>query len=288
VNESDWNCTLEESEIRNPKSEVNPKDETQNSKQGFRESPNSDFEVPSDFGFRISGFQSLRLGFRLIKGLPQTAGQMIRGLQPYRSVLDFARRTQLGRPVLVRLASADAFGSLGLSRREALWHVLSAGEELPLFAGIDNHEEATPLLAEMPLYQHVVADYDTVGLSLKAHPVGLVRTELSNLGVLRTAELDEQPDKSHVRVAGLVIVRQQPATSKGTIFITIEDETGIVNLVVWRHICQRYRLIVRNAVALIAHGRLERADNVTHLIVTRLEDLSEWLAAIESKSRDFR
>jgi error-prone DNA polymerase len=253
VNASDWDCTLEPD--------------------------------PQETG------PALRLGFRLIKGLPQTAGQAIvasRG-HPFQTVSEFARRTRLGRVVLQRLASADAFGSLGLNRREAFWHVLSAGdEEFPLFVGNQPEEETTPELVPMPLEQHVVADYNTVGLSLKAHPISLVRAELDLLKILPAAKLDQQRDKSVVRVAGLVTVRQKPATASGTIFVTIEDETGIVNLVVWRHISQRYRRIVRTASALVAQGRLERADGVTHLIVTHLEDLSDWLAALSSKSRDFR
>ncbi len=234
---------------------------------------------------------ALRLGFRLIRGLLETAARSLvetRQLRPFRSVADFSRRTRLGRSILLRLAGADAFHSLGLSRREAQWHVLSTGEELPLFEQVDVDQETTPSLAEMSLDQHVVADYHSVGLSLKAHPVSLVRTELTNLGILKACELDAQPDRSHVRVAGLVIVRQRPGTSKGTIFITIEDETGIVNLVVWNHMCQRYRMVVRGAAAMVAHGRLERANNVTHVIVTHLEDLSDWLSAIHNRSRDFR
>ena len=145
---------------------------------------------------------------------------------------------RLGRPLLARLAAADAFGSLGLPRRAALWQVLSLGEELPLFAALED-DDVAPVLAEMPLEQQVNADYETTGLSLKAHPLSLVRADLNKLQVLSASALKETPDKAIVRVAGLVLVRQQPSTSKGTIFITLEDETGSMNLVIWPRVWQR-------------------------------------------------
>src|SRR5262249_15229773 len=162
-----------------------------------------------------------------------------------------------------RLAAADAFGSLGLTRREALWQVLALGEELPLFAGLDEAPEPMPFLPHMPIEQQVAADYQSVGLSLEAHPIGLIPPELARLQVLPAADLARAEDKAIVRVAGLVLVRQQPSTSKGTIFMTLEDETGVVNLVVWPHLWKRYRALVRGATAIVAQGKLERASGVT-------------------------
>jgi error-prone DNA polymerase len=233
---------------------------------------------------------ALRLGFRLIKGLSQAAAQAVieaRPTRPFTSLSDFARRSGVGRAVLARLAAADAFGSLGLDRRTALWHVLAAGEELPLFAGLAPEEAPSPPLPPMPLRQHVVADYDSVGLSLKAHPISLVRAELGAQGVSPGSRLADLPDRAPVRVAGLVTVRQQPATAKGTLFVTLEDETASVNLVVWPRVRDRYRQVVRGAVALVADGRVERSGAVTHVVVTKLEDLSDWLAGLASRSHDF-
>jgi error-prone DNA polymerase len=263
VNKSDWDCTLEA-----PLTLPSPPCGGNGTRRGM----------------------ALRLGFRLIKGLSQTAGTILteaRADGPYRSISDCARRTRLGRALLARLAAADAFGSLGLSRRMALWHVLSAGEELPLFAGLDE-EHDTPALPEALLDEEVVADYDSTGLSLKAHPIGLLRRELVALDVVSSSELMKKPDKAIVRVAGLVLVRQAPPTAKGAVFITLEDETGPVNLVVWANVWKRYRRVAHSAVALLAQGRVELASGVIHVAALRLEDLSEALQGITSRSRDFR
>jgi error-prone DNA polymerase len=236
------------------------------------------------------GQPALRLGFRLIKGMPSAVGAALgaaRGEGRFRSVADVARRLGVGRPFLARLAAADAFSSLGLTRREALWHVLALGEELPLFAALDDEPEPLPLLKDMSLDQHVYADYASVGLSLKAHPISLVRPELEKLNIVPGSALTDTPDKSIVRVAGLVLVRQQPSTSKGTIFMTLEDETGVINLVVWPRVWQRYRALVRGAAALLAQGKLERVSGVIHVIPNTLEDLTTSLRGLQARSRDF-
>jgi error-prone DNA polymerase len=139
----------------------------------------------------------------------------------------------------------------------------------------------------MPIEQQVASDYQTVGLSLKAHPLGLIRPELDTLHVMPASALSQADDKSIVRVAGLVLVRQQPSTSKGTIFMTLEDETGVVNLVVWPHLWKRYRTVVRGATALLVQGKLERASGVIHVIPGTLEDLSQSLRGLPTRSRDF-
>jgi error-prone DNA polymerase len=239
--------------------------------------------------FAASGSYGLRLGFRLIKGLPQTAAEAIveaRRAGRFRSVQDVARRAGLSRPLLARLAAADAFGSLDLDRRTALWQVLSAGEELPLFAELDDEEES-PTLMGMPLSEQVAADYDAVGLSLKAHPIGLLRPALNALGVVPASALADVSDKAVVQVAGLAIVRQHPSTAKGTVFVTLEDETGTTNLVLWPHIWKRFRAVARSAVALRVEGKLERSSGVIHIIASRLEDLSSSLRKLKVKSHDF-
>ncbi|MBI3408395.1 MAG: error-prone DNA polymerase [Planctomycetes bacterium] len=248
VNESDWDCTLE-------------------------------FEP-----------EALRLGLRLIRGMPNAQALAIieaRQRGWFRSLIDLKRRASVGRPLLARLAAADAFGSLGLNRRTALWQVLELGEELPLFAELDEDNEPTPFFAEMPMDRQVRADYETTGLSLKAHPIGLLREELSKLNVTPASALTNMPDKASVTVAGMVLVRQQPSTSKGTIFMTLEDDTGAINLVIWPHVWKRFRPLVRSAVAVLAQGKIERVSRVIHIMPQKMEDLSKSLRGLMTKSRDF-
>src|SRR5262249_51150270 len=252
VNFSEWDCTLEKGEWKVKSEKWKVKKSEVDAPAAAQCAPDSSL---STFHFSLS---TLRLGFRLIKGMPEALARAIaatRSQGRFRSVTELARRVGLGRPLLARLAAADALGSLGLSRRMALWQVLALGEELPLFAALEDEPEPLPPLAEMSLEQHVVADYETTGLSLKAHPISLVRAELERLQVAPASALTEMADKDVVRVAGLVLVRQQPSTSKGTIFMTLEDETGIVNVVVWPRVWQRFRAAVRGAVAVLVEGK---------------------------------
>jgi error-prone DNA polymerase len=234
---------------------------------------------------------ALRLGLRLVHKFPQRAAEALvraRNERPFGSVADLARRTQVPRSALARLAAADAFASLGLSRRTALWNVLAVAEELPLFAGVEDDDLALPPLPEHSLGEKVSADYASVGLSLVAHPIGLLRSELDVLGVTPNGDLPQTPDKTFVRVAGLVVVRQHPSTAKGTIFVTLEDETDTANLVVRPRVWDRFRRIARRAVALVAEGKIERSMNVIHLVVSRLDDLTDRLRGLLARSRDFR
>jgi error-prone DNA polymerase len=203
-------------------------------------------------------------------------------------VADVARRGNVPHGLLARLASADAFGSLGLDRRAALWKVLATGEDLPLFAGLDDDDDAPAPLPTMALPEQVSADYHALGLSLKAHPIELVRADLNQLGVISSARLRECADKESVRVAGMVLVRQRPPTANGTVFMTLEDETGLINLINWERTWDRYRKIARQAVALVIDGKVQRVDRVINITPTRIEDLSLALRGIKSKSRDFR
>jgi error-prone DNA polymerase len=233
---------------------------------------------------------ALRLGFRLIKGFAHAAAlalQEARAAAPLRSIRDVARRSGLGRPLLARLAAADAFGSLGLDRRTALWQVLLAGDEPPLFADLDDDEP--PTLPQLGLQEQVFADYEATGLSLKAHPMSLLRPALATASILPASELASTPDKTTVRVAGLVVMRQQPATAKGTVFVTLEDETGSANLVVWKRVWARHRTAASGAVALLVEGQVQRGPGgVVHVIAARLEDLSRFLHDLSTKTRDFR
>ncbi|MCI0681283.1 MAG: error-prone DNA polymerase [Gemmataceae bacterium] len=238
---------------------------------------------------------ALRLGFRLIAGLSQTAADQIvaaRRAGPFVSFADFTRRTRLASTVLKKLAHADAFRSIGLSRREALWRSLPAQESLPLFEGVE-HEHAEPEqealvhLPPMTDLQEVLADYRTAGLTLRQHPISFVRHALKRLKAVPAAELGRLPNGMILKVAGLVLLRQRPATAKGITFVTLEDETGVVNLIVRQEVWERYRRVAKNAKIMIAHGTLQRQGEIIHVLTTKLENFSARLA-VEAKSRDFR
>jgi error-prone DNA polymerase len=235
---------------------------------------------------------AMRLGYRLIRGFPEASAAAIVAARKdgeFRSIAHFARRTGLGRALLTRLAGADAFASLGLSRRTALWQVLAIeNDDMPLFAGIEEPEVAPPGLPDMSPEREVEADYDSIGLSLKAHPFSFIRPDLVELNTVTARELAGLADQSPVRIAGLVLVRQRPSTAKGTIFITLEDETGVANLIVWPRTWERFRREVHQSIAIIAEGKVERAGDVIHVCPTRLEDLSGSLRRLAVKSRDFR
>ena len=144
------------------------------------------------------------------------------------------------------------------------------------------------LLPDLPLQEQVFEDYRTVGLSLKAHPISFHREYLDELRVTPIDQLEDRRDGQHLRIAGLVTLRQRPATAKGMMFVTLEDETGTANLVVKPSIRERYYKITRQSSAWIAHGKLERRSNVTHVLINRIEDLSETVGRLKLKSRNFR
>jgi error-prone DNA polymerase len=248
---------------------------------------------------------ALRLGFRLVKGLSEDDGKSIakeRGAG-YQSVAELQHRAKLRRGALERLAEADALQSLGLDRRRALWAVkgLRDEQDLPLFlplAGAGTREAAA-ILPRMGLGEQVVEDYAALGLSLKCHPVALLRDVLDERRILRNKRLEETAAEKRVRVSGLVLVRQQPGTASGIIFMTIEDETGIANLVVWRRVFERHRPIVMGAKLVECQGRVQREGEVIHVVAERLIDLSPLLRrlwdpearerpSLRLRSRDFR
>jgi error-prone DNA polymerase len=206
-------------------------------------------------------------------------------------VADLAARAGLGRAVVKRLADADAFGSLGLNRRTALWQALdqaAGAEDLPLLAAMEKVDSSTPALTALTPQQEVYADYHSAGLTLRAHPLSFFRAELDKLGVTPAAKLLSCAHGTMVKVAGLVLMRQRPGTAKGITFVTLEDETGIANLIVHARTWQRYELPARRATALIAAGRLERKDQVIHIIASRLEDIQSRMQQLTHRSRDFR
>ncbi len=247
----------------------------------------------SDWDCRIEQ-AAVRLGFRLIQGLPITTAETIsacRNSGLFRSMDDFLRRTKLPQAQVELLAEADALASLSPGRREALWSALAASRkprQKTLFDDLQPPEEPLAMLPTMPAEEEVYEDYRTTGLSLRSHPMAFQRDRLKRLGILTTQQLSEVANDTLVKVAGIVLLRQRPSTSKGITFVTIEDETGTANLVVHVKTWERFRKITRHSQAWIVHGKVECKHTVIHVVVRRVEDLSTRLATLALKSRDFR
>jgi error-prone DNA polymerase len=245
---------------------------------------------------------ALRLGLRQIKGLAEAEARALvaaRG-NGYAEVRALWRRAGLGAKALEALARADAFGTLGLNRRAALWAVkglpragagsgaggAAGGVPLPLFAAAgeeERGEEPEVVLPAAALSEEVVDDYRSLRLSLKAHPVSFLRDEFAAMGLVEAARLAELPDGSWVRLAGLVLVRQRPGSAKGVIFATLEDETGVANAIVWADVFARYRQTLLKASLLMVEGRLQREQTVIHLVAQRLTDMTDRLHALAQR-----
>ena len=233
---------------------------------------------------------ALRLGFRQIDGLSEAAiARLIDARErggPFTSLAELRMRAGISPAVIERLAAADVFRGIGLPRRQALWDARSLipGPELPLFAAAavpDNGRDAVPaLLPAMPLSEEVVADYQTQRLSLKAHPMAFLRAEYGDRGFVRASELRDREFRSAVKVAGVVLIRQRPGSAKGVCFITLEDETGVANLVIWPDVMERFRRTVMTARLLEVRGRVEYDDEVIHVIAHDLVDGSARLAQL--------
>ena len=215
----------------------------------------------------------------------------------YSSVEQLRRRSGVSKRVVMQLADADAFGSFERDRRSALWEALAQEEretQQPLFDLIASVDDERPALPAMQPAEEVEMDYRTAGLSLKGQPIMFWRKLLDQQNVLRAEQLKVYPDNRYVRIAGLVLLRQRPSTAKGITFVTLEDETGTMNLVLRQHVWERYYRIARRSNAWLVHGTLENRNQVQHVVVHRLEDLSTYLGSqkpvkiLKTKSRDFR
>lgn len=241
---------------------------------------------------------ALRLGLLQVEGFAEDAAHrvvMARG-DGYADPAMLAHRAQLDREMLEKLAQADAFRSMGLDRRAALWTVKGIETDLlPLFLPLAGLKQPEPesRLPEMGLGEHVVEDYAALGLSLKCHPVKLLRDELGGHGIVPAARLKTLSNGATVRVAGLAIARQRPGSAKGVVFITLEDETGIANLVLWPAVFEHFRREAMTAGMVEARGRIQREGEVIHLVVDRLVDMTPLLHRLAEgeelvfASRDF-
>lgn len=235
-------------------------------------------------------YHPIRLGFRQVKGLNEEDIQVLvsartKAFTTIHALLDAG----ISVSVLERLADADAFRSVGLDRRQALWEV-SALSDNPtgIFTGQnpENGSEQGVQLPKMTLHEHVLQDYGSTSLSLKAHPVSFAREKLFSLNVLATKELNNFNDGTPVKVAGLVLVRQRPGTASGICFITIEDETGIANLVVFQKLFEKYRKEILRSKLLMVEGKLQREGEVTHVFVKHCYNISSLLGRMTKSGQE--
>ncbi|WP_277458372.1 MULTISPECIES: error-prone DNA polymerase [Methylococcus] len=237
-----------------------------------------------------SPIPALRLGLRLVNGFSSAAAQRLsearrQGL--FQSAQDLATRARLDRRELEALAAADALHGLGGHRHRAFWEAAGVEAPTPLYAE-PQFAEAEPLLRKPGEVEDVIADYAAAGASLRRHPLSLLRERLDRRG-FRTAEaLWQVRNGAIARVAGLVVCRQRPMTANGTTFVTIEDETGQINLIVWPATAQAQRRALLRAQLLAVSGTVQQEEGVLHLVAGRLEDIGKWLDGLVVKSRDFQ
>ena len=251
INESDWDCTLE----------------------------------PRPSPARREGSCALRLGLRQIDGFKEDWAKAIRAAREadgrFRSLDELKARVVLPSNALDMLAAADALNSLDLTRRPGLWAARGLGAASPaplfVFAGLEEADGPPPAaLPRAPLSEEVVNDYETIRLSLKAHPVSFLREGLARVGAVPAVRLKDMRDEARATVAGVVLVRQRPGSAKGVVFLTLEDESGVANIVVWPKLFERYRPLVMGARLLLIRGRIQHAPDgaghVTHLVAQTIED----------------
>jgi len=237
---------------------------------------------------------AMRLGLRQIDGLQRDAGDRLVAKQPYASVEELRRRGGVPVHAIQRLAAADAFRSMGLDRRAALWdsRALKQTPDLPLFAYAEARDEGLESepaqLPVMPLSEHVVNDYQTIRLSLKAHPMGFLRDHYAARKFVTADELKTIRDGKRLSIAGLVLIRQRPGSAKGVVFITIEDETGVANLVIWPDVFEKQRKIVMGARLMAVHGVIQRDEDggVIHVVARKLEDHTHQLRHLSEDIMD--
>ncbi|MEO8304556.1 MAG: error-prone DNA polymerase, partial [Betaproteobacteria bacterium] len=275
VTVSAWECTLE-------------KVEKVGSDSTFREA-HPIAKAPQEKSSLTLLSPALRLGLRLVAGLSEAGAQRIvaaRRVQPFESVADLAHRAHLDKRDLARLAEADALSSLAGHRHDAAWDV-AGFERLPALIAGSAFDEADPTLPPPTEGQDIVADYRTLSLTLRRHPLALLRDALTKRRLATAAEIAQAPQGRIVRTAGIVIGRQRPDTASGVVFVTLEDETGVTNVIVWRDVGDRQRRELLGAKLLAVFGKVEREGQVVHLLAGRLGDLSPLLGDLEIRSRDF-
>ena len=251
INDSDWDCTLETGE---------------------------------------DNAAVLRLGLRMVKGLPENTGRRIvaeRKNGAYLKVQQLLERAHLDQRELGVLATSGALRALSGDRHKARWAVAGAEKPLPLFQSMDRYE-AAPLLKKPTEGQNIVADYQSTGLTLERHPMCLLRRHLDRYDYVAAERLSGMSNGQRINVAGLVITKQRPGTASGVTFVTLEDETGQINLIVWKKIAEEFRSALLNARLLGIAGELQIEGKVIHVIARQLFDHTEMLGGLSVRSRDFR
>jgi hypothetical protein len=243
--------------------------------------------------------RAVRLGLRMARGLNENDGKQLaacRGNKPYASILELSRCAHIGPGALVRLAKTDAFCSMDINRREASWAIKSLrSDTLPLFAEADRRQqdiqseikETAVALPPTTKGREVVEDYRSHGLTLRAHPLAFLRKELTRRAVSPCRDLKTARDGSRISVAGLVLVRQKPDSAKGVMFITLEDETDIANLIVWPSLFDKLRRTILGAQMMTVRGKVQCANGVVHLIAEHLLDETELLNGIGGSNEAF-
>ncbi|MCC6714922.1 MAG: error-prone DNA polymerase, partial [Gammaproteobacteria bacterium] len=276
VTVSAWDCTLERTALSSSPREP-------------RTPPRRAPQDTAAHGHDREGPLAIRLGLRMVKGLAQEAAARLaaaRARSPFADLTDLARRAELSRRDVNALAAADALATLAGNRRQTRWQALAAERPLPLLAET-RIAEATPLLRPPDEGENIVADYGSTGLSLRRHPLALLRPRLRQLRCLSGEELRALPHGTPVITAGMVITRQRPGTATGVVFLTLEDETGQINVIVWSSLVTRHRRAVTGAHLMLVEGEIQREGEVLHVIARRLRDYSPLLGELTVSSRDF-
>jgi len=286
VSHSDWDCTLEW--------EADSKDSWIAGQARNDNGCHAGLDPASKLGSDPK--PSVRMGLRMIGGLSEAAGRRIpqaRSQAPFTSTEDVALRAELDVKDLNCLAAADALLSLSGHRRQQVWEAAAQRRAPALLQGAPVNEEAL-MLPAAPEGEEIVFDYASLGLTLRRHPLALLRPRLARMKLLNADELRDLPSGRHVAACGFVTVRQQPQTANGTIFVTLEDETGPVNVIVWRHVREKQREALLRSRLLAVWGKWQRdvdsGGEVRHLIAERMKDLTPLLGRLgqqSSQSRDF-
>jgi error-prone DNA polymerase len=233
---------------------------------------------------------ALRLGLRQVKGLSEISGEAVvaaRDAGRYHGIQQLVERSGIGRRELGALASAGALSGLDGNRHQVRWTVEGVEEPTALFSSMGRYD-ATPMLRRPTEGQNIVADYRSLGLTLERHPMALIRSCLDDYGYVATDHLKRLSSGRGIRVAGLVITKQRPGTASGVTFVTLEDETGYANLIVWKRIADEQRDVLLNARLLGVEGELQIEGKVIHVIAKKLLDHSRLLGELSVRSRDFR
>jgi error-prone DNA polymerase len=237
------------------------------------------------------GSFAVRLGLRQVDGMAQTMALRLLAARhaPFTDLQNLKMRAKIDAGTMRKLAAADAFRSMALDRRQALWdaRALQDAPDLPLFSDArDEGHEVQFALPQMPTCEHVVADYQTLRLSLKAHPMAFLRKSMARQGYATAADLPNMRNSRQVSLAGIVLIRQRPGSAKGVCFITLEDETGIASLVIWPNVFEAFRRVIMRSRLIDVHGTLQRDAEVIHVVATHLTDRSDALDRLSNDPMD--